>query len=125
SPFICTHQGVAINRKLSESKFKSLIRKFQDTKILVVGDLMLDEYLNGTVSRISPEAPIPIVHLHSEEYKPGGASNVAHNIVSLGGRACMAGVIGKDSAGEKLLADLKSRRIEVEGVVTDNRRPTI
>ncbi len=85
---------------------------------------MLDEYLWGSVSRISPEAPIPIVKLNSEDYRPGGASNVASNIVALGGEAFLAGVIGRDAAGEKLLSDLRAKGIHTQGVL-EEEYPTI
>ncbi|MCK6592377.1 MAG: PfkB family carbohydrate kinase, partial [Polyangiaceae bacterium] len=68
-------------------------------RILVVGDLILDHYVRGSVSRISPEAPIPVVAVGGEEYKLGGAANVAANIISMGGKAELIGVTGNDQAG--------------------------
>jgi len=112
-------------KKMKQSRFKQLMAKVRQTRVLVIGDLMLDEYIWGKVSRISPEAPIPIVHMHSEDAKPGGAANVANNIVSLGGQALLAGVIGNDNAGKKLLTDLRRLGIDTQGVVTDPHRPTI
>ena len=80
----------------------ALLKKFPRRRLLVVGDLMLDRYVYGAVSRISPEAPVPVVQVARETSMPGGASNVAGNIRALGGRASVAGMIGKDAAGLEL-----------------------
>ncbi len=90
---------------------------FGNTRILVVGDLMLDRYVFGSVSRISPEAPVPVVHVSSEASRPGGASNVSLNIASLGGSSVVAGIAGSDDAGEDLLKTLADAGIETGGVV--------
>ncbi len=105
-------------------KLKNIIEHFNKTSILVVGDLMLDEFIWGRVSRISPEAPVPVVHVTSESVMPGGASNVAHNIRALGGRVYMAGVIGNDSRGDTLIDELVKRDVDVGGVIRDAGRPT-
>ena len=86
------------------------IQRFGRAKILVVGDLMLDEFVWGKVSRISPEAPVPVVWVQSESVMPGGAANVANNIRSLGGQVAVVGVVGEDRWGVSLLADLASRK---------------
>ena len=70
------------------------IGRFPQARVLVVGDLILDHYVWGTVTRISPEAPVPVVHVESESLKLGGAANVYHNIVALGGRGEICGVVG-------------------------------
>lgn len=75
---------------------------FSEHKVLVVGDVMLDRYWFGEVSRISPEAPVPVVHVHKEEARPGGAANVARNIVALGGQVSLLSVVGTDEAGQTL-----------------------
>jgi len=75
---------------------------FSKTRLLVVGDVMLDRYWFGEVSRISPEAPVPVVHVHKEEVRPGGAANVARNIVALGGKVSLLSVVGTDEAGQTL-----------------------
>lgn len=80
--------------------------------ILIVGDVMLDEYIWGEVERISPEAPVPVVRVKNETWVPGGAANVAHNISSLGGSPVIAGVIGDDSAGRRLSALLLKNGID-------------
>ena len=106
-------------------KADKVISSFKGKKILVVGDLMLDEYIWGEVERISPEAPVPIVRVKNETWVLGGAANVAHNISSLGGRAVIAGVIGDDSPGRKLSALLQKNGIDARGLVVDQIRPTV
>ncbi len=100
------------------------IAKFPQANVLVVGDLILDHYIWGKVSRISPEAPVPVVHVNSESLKLGGAANVYNNIVSLGGRADLCGIIGADDGGRQLLKELGTRRQGRGGVVIDPDRPT-
>jgi D-beta-D-heptose 7-phosphate kinase/D-beta-D-heptose 1-phosphate adenosyltransferase len=102
---------------LNRAGAERLIAGFKNTGILVVGDLMLDRYIFGSVSRISPEAPVPVVHVVSEESRPGGASNVSLNIASLGGSSMVAGIAGADKAGEDLLNALTASGIETGGVV--------
>ena len=103
-----------------------LLERFVDSRILVVGDLMLDRYVFGSVSRISPEAPVPVVHVGSEASRPGGASNVSLNIAALGGRSMVAGIVGKDEAGEELLKELESSGIDTGGIMRcDGIRTTV
>ena len=87
---------------ITQKRASDLLRKFTRRRVLVVGDLMLDRYVYGSVTRISPEAPVPVVKVAKETSMPGGASNVAGNIRTLGGRAAVAGMIGKDAAGVEL-----------------------
>jgi D-beta-D-heptose 7-phosphate kinase/D-beta-D-heptose 1-phosphate adenosyltransferase len=100
------------------------IDRFPQASVLVIGDLILDHYIWGKVSRISPEAPVPIVHVGSESLKLGGAANVYNNIVSLGGRADICGVVGADEGGRQLLKELGMTRQGRGGVVIDADRPT-
>ncbi len=100
------------------------IQRFPQAGVLVVGDLILDHYIWGQVSRISPEAPVPIVHVHSESLQLGGAANVYNNIVALGGQADLCGVVGSDEGGRRLLKELGVRRSGRGGVVIDPDRPT-
>lgn len=93
-------------------------------RVLVVGDLFLDEYVVGQATRLSREAPIPVLEFVRCFYVPGGAANPAHNICALGGLAEVIGVIGRDEAGERLLGELRKRSIGVGGIVTDPNRPT-
>ena len=107
-----------------KDKFKKIIARFPKVKVLIVGDLILDEFLWGNVSRISPEAPVPVVHVRSESFMPGGAANVANNIHALGGKAYLAGVVGMDERGSILRQELDKRGVGVEGIVIDGERPT-
>lgn len=90
----------------------------------VVGDLMVDHYIFGSVERISPEAPIPVVNRKRDEYRPGGAANVAANIRALGAKPHLFGVLGDDQTGLKFYLDLKEAGFSVEGVQIDPSRPT-
>ena len=112
-------------KSLRFEKLKKTIKNFDKASVLVVGDLMLDEFIWGKVSRISPEAPVPVVWVTSESVMPGGASNVAHNIQALGGKVHLAGVIGNDSRGTLLMEELEKRNIDAGGVIRDKKRPTI
>lgn len=106
------------------SKLKKIIYSFSKANILVLGDLMLDEFIWGEVERISPEAPVPVVWAKKRTYAPGGAANVACNIKSLGGNVNLIGVIGKDINGDILKKELKKRNIEIEGIFSHAQRPT-
>jgi len=100
------------------------ISTFKDCHILVVGDLMIDEYLWGVVDRISPEAPVQVVSVDREEYTLGGSGNVIHNLVSQGATVSAAGVIGTGSNGKRLLRELKKLKVQTEGIIAENNRPT-
>jgi len=102
---------------LSVSRARKLIASFGKQRILVVGDLMLDRFIYGSVSRISPEAPVPVVRVVSESNMPGGASNVAWNIQSLGGRSAVSGFAGDDPAAAELRGVLSKGRVGVDGVL--------
>ncbi|MDI6740585.1 MAG: D-glycero-beta-D-manno-heptose-7-phosphate kinase [Candidatus Edwardsbacteria bacterium] len=109
---------------LSQGRALSLVRSFKKARILVLGDLMLDEYLFGQVSRISPEAPVPVVEVSSEKLMLGGAANVAWNIRALGGTAVPVGVIGHDRAGNIMRTEFKSQKIATTGLVAETGRRT-
>jgi rfaE bifunctional protein kinase chain/domain len=100
------------------------LAKLKDNKVLVVGDLMIDEYIWGGVTRVSPEAPVPIVGVTNETLRLGGAANVANNILSLGGQVEVCGVLGDDQMGRWMRSDLKKKNIGVRGIVTCTGRPT-
>ena len=100
------------------------IERFPQASVLVLGDLILDHYVMGKVSRISPEAPVPVVHVESESLRLGGAANVFNNILALGGKADLCGVIGADESGRLLMKELGSKRSGRGGVVIDHDRPT-
>ncbi len=99
-----------------------LLERLRDLRILVVGDVILDRYLYGRVERISPEAPVPVVEVEGEEVRLGGAGNVASNLVSLGVQTFLTGVVGEDSAGERIRHLLKEKGIKA--LLTTDRRPT-
>ena len=90
---------------------KLILPDCSNAHVLVVGDVMLDRYWFGDVSRISPEAPVPVVHVQRTEERPGGAANVARNIASLGGKATLLSVVGDDEAGRSLATLLKKERV--------------
>lgn len=100
------------------------IQSFEKTKILVIGDLMLDEFIWGKVSRISPEAPVPVVEVEKTTFYPGGAANVVRNLSCFSKYAAMAGVIGNDDAGKQLISLLQSEGSQTEGIYTSAHRPT-
>ena len=107
------------------AKLKALIPSLKGKRVLVIGDVMADHYVWGRVERISPEAPIPVVHVNREEVKLGGAANVACNIAVLGGSVTLAGIIGADAMGDTLIKLLKEAHISPDGLVKDAGRPTI
>ncbi|MDO9566237.1 MAG: D-glycero-beta-D-manno-heptose-7-phosphate kinase [Candidatus Desulfaltia sp.] len=100
------------------------ISKFEKCNILVVGDLMVDEYLWGNVDRISPEAPVQIVSVKEENSTLGGAGNVVNNLIALGAKVSLAGVIGSDRYGHLLLAKLNELGVNTDGVIEEPERPT-
>ncbi len=106
------------------ARIQRLISSFDRARVLVVGDLILDEFIYGNVSRISPEAPVPVVWVDKESFMPGGASNVANNIRALGGQVYLAGVVGDDSRGETLRGLLKKKGVNCDGIFSDKDRPT-
>ncbi|PKL52600.1 MAG: D-glycero-beta-D-manno-heptose-7-phosphate kinase [Nitrospira bacterium HGW-Nitrospira-1] len=105
--------------------YKKIIRGFKDRNILVIGDIILDHYIWGKVTRISPEAPVPVVEVTRESFLLGGAANVAHNITSLGGRASVVGINGQDIAGEALMNILSQKGVNCDGIFTENRPTTV
>ena len=102
----------------------NLRQRFSGKSVLIVGDVMVDEYYIGNVDRISPEAPVPVVNVTKRDRRPGGAANVALNVMSLGGRASICSVRGNDSNGEWLDNHLKSIGVDTSGMVVDVNRPT-
>lgn len=108
----------------SPKALRQYIQRFPQASVLVVGDLILDHYVMGRVSRISPEAPVPVVHVESESLRLGGAANVFNNILALGGKADLCGVIGADESGRLLMKELGTKRSSRGGVVIDHDRPT-
>jgi D-beta-D-heptose 7-phosphate kinase/D-beta-D-heptose 1-phosphate adenosyltransferase len=93
--------------------------------VLVVGDIMLDRFIVGQVSRISPEAPVPVVRFQAEHVRLGGAANVAHNLSALGARVALVGLVGADAAAARLRGQLAAAGIDAGDLVEDARRPTV
>ena len=112
-------------RKQKYSVLSKGVKRFSGKKILVIGDLLLDQYIWGEVSRISPEAPVPVVWMKGEDYMPGGACNVASNLARLGARVSLAGIVGDDVNSFILKEQLKERNISDEGIITEAGRPTV
>jgi D-beta-D-heptose 7-phosphate kinase/D-beta-D-heptose 1-phosphate adenosyltransferase len=105
------------------TRLVEIVGRLKAPRIFVLGDLILDKYVWGSVSRISPEAPVPVVNVKGEEYRGGGASNVVTNLAALGARVACGGIIGKDEGGSALLRLLKSRSRTV-AVLRDSGKPT-
>jgi len=108
----------------SSKRLAEILGAFQRSRILVIGDLMLDEFLWGKVTRISPEAPVPVLDVQRRAAYPGGAANVARNLASLGAHAELAGVIGKDEPGKHLLQLLNDKSIGTGSIRATSLRPT-
>jgi D-beta-D-heptose 7-phosphate kinase/D-beta-D-heptose 1-phosphate adenosyltransferase len=109
---------------LSASELESYIQRFGESRILVIGDIILDKYVWGHVSRISPEAPVPVVEVKQETKRLGGAANVLNNIAALGGHAVLCGVVGDDRAGREITERVRSMGLTTEGILTVGDRPT-
>ncbi len=108
------------NKKL----FRQAMRKFKDIRILVLGDLIIDHFIWGSVSRISPEAPVPVVNVTHDNLLLGGSANVLNNIYALGGQAAICGLIGNDDMGDRLLDLLNGLQSNTSGVLKTTKRPT-
>jgi rfaE bifunctional protein kinase chain/domain len=101
-----------------------LFKAFEQLTVLVIGDVMIDRYLYGSVERISPEAPVPVVHMQREENRLGGAANVALNIAALGAKSILCTVVGTDENGDQFLDLLPTHQLSSEGVIRSDERPT-
>ncbi len=101
------------------TNYINTIKSFKDSKILVVGDIMLDRFIYGSVERISPEAPVPVVKVTKDINLLGGSANVVNNIVALNGNADICGLIGKDLYGESIIDILNKRALNISGVIID------
>ena len=108
----------------TKKELRSYLDRLEGRRVLVVGDLMLDHYIWGSVQRISPEAPVPVVNVLRESVLLGGAGNVLHNILTLGGQGILCSVVGADDAGRWLSEDLKAKGVEAGGIVVEEERPT-
>jgi D-beta-D-heptose 7-phosphate kinase/D-beta-D-heptose 1-phosphate adenosyltransferase len=110
--------------RLDIHRLERLVDGFRSVRLLVLGDLVLDEYIWGQVERISPEAPVPVLHVRDETTMLGGAANAARNVVALGGSVECCSVIGDDAAGRRLVELLKDLGVDPAGLVHDPERPT-
>jgi rfaE bifunctional protein kinase chain/domain len=109
---------------VTNAELTKIFASFNKVNVLIIGDLMLDSYYWGDVSRISPEAPVPIVGVRKKENRLGGAGNVAKNIQAMGATPYLCGIIGNDDNGDKLLKIMKENKLPVQGIVKVNDRPT-
>jgi rfaE bifunctional protein kinase chain/domain len=110
--------------KQSSSSITEIFKSFNNLKVLVIGDVMIDSYTWGNVSRISPEAPVPVVSITKKENRLGGAANVALNIQALGATPILCSVIGNDSNGTLFLDLLKKQKLSTQGIIKDKQRIT-
>lgn len=109
---------------MSARRLAEAARRLAGRRVVVVGDVMVDHYLFGSVERISPEAPVPVLEVVREHEVLGGAANVAANLASLGAEVALVGLVGRDAAGKRAQAMLRARGIDVAGLVADGERPT-
>src|SRR5204863_686562 len=106
-------------------RLRQILDRASSKRILVIGDLMLDEFVWGKVGRISPEAPVPVVQVTSETFFPGGAANVARNLREFVDKISVIGLIGKDHGGQQLRRLLSDRKIDISDAIEDEKFPTI
>ncbi len=111
-------------RMSERKKLESILNNFPRVKLLVVGDIMMDRSILGKVSRISPEAPVPVIIVETEDFNLGGAANVAHNIRSLGGIVSLCGIVGDDENGKKIYKRIVERGIQTQGIFFEQGRQT-
>jgi D-beta-D-heptose 7-phosphate kinase/D-beta-D-heptose 1-phosphate adenosyltransferase len=104
---------------------RDIVPQFAKARVLVIGDIILDHFLWGTASRISPEAPVPVVNVEREDLLLGGSANVLRNIVSLGGSGALCGVIGDDAMGQKIVELVEALGASTEGLVVGQRSTTV
>lgn len=110
--------------KVTKKRLKKILEKAKKNRIAVIGDVMLDKYVYGTITRISPEAPVPVVEIEKTEYKLGGAANVANNIKALDAEPVLIGVIGNDHDSKYFLEVMKSLNLITNGIFKESGRPT-
>ncbi len=110
---------------MSQDRYREIIDRFGDKNVLVIGDVMLDRFIWGSVTRISPEAPVPVVRVKKESIYPGGAANVARNLIPFARRVHMVGMVGNDGEGGALMKALADEGIETGGMVRDDSFETI
>lgn len=109
---------------MQRNELEKILKNFTGRSIAILGDVMLDEFCWGKVDRISPEAPVPVVQVKKETWRPGGAANVASNVVAMGAKAHIFGIVGDDGSGRRLTEELQSHGIGTEGLIVDSGRRT-
>ncbi len=109
---------------VKKTRAAAIIKKFRRSKVMILGDIMLDRYLWGSVERISPEAPVPVVHIQKETNNLGGAANVAANAHALGAKPLLIGVVGDDQNAVLFKNILRAKKLSIAGLVVDSARPT-
>ena len=115
---------MSMQRILNKKRAFSIIDNFSRSGVLVVGDIMADHFIWGRVSRISPEAPVPVVEVSRDNFMLGGCANVLNNIFAMGGRVYLASVIGDDETGMRLISEFRSRGMDTGGIVVEKDRPS-
>ena len=113
-----------MHKILSKKRALEIISNFSQSGVLVIGDVMVDHFIWGKVSRISPEAPVPVVDVQKDSILLGGCANVLNSIYAMGGKVYVTGVIGADDIGQGLINELRSRKIDTAGIVVEKGRPT-
>ncbi|MBW2021380.1 MAG: D-glycero-beta-D-manno-heptose-7-phosphate kinase [Deltaproteobacteria bacterium] len=113
-----------VQQEMDKQRLVDSLDKFGGARILVVGDIILDQYIWGSVSRISPEAPVPVVDVRRETKMLGGAANVINNLVALGARPVLFGVVGEDQSGQEILSMLRKAGVSTDTIFVENGRRT-
>ena len=113
-----------VRRRIGKKRVLEILSRFSNSKVLVVGDVMVDHFIWGKVSRISPEAPVPVIEVARESLMLGGSANVMNNVIASGGKVFATGVIGDDEMGRWLIQECRRRGIGTEGLVSEPGRPT-
>jgi D-beta-D-heptose 7-phosphate kinase/D-beta-D-heptose 1-phosphate adenosyltransferase len=114
----------SIGHHYDRDLLRSYVDRFCRARIFVIGDIIMDEYIWGDVSRISPEAPVPVVDVREETKMLGGAANVIHNMATLGANPILCGVVGKDITGQEIINKIGEMGLDASGIVTEENRPT-
>jgi D-glycero-beta-D-manno-heptose-7-phosphate kinase len=116
--------GKMKTRSLASQRVRQLLKSARRTRIVVIGDVMLDQFIWGNVARISPEAPVPVVEFQRESFMPGGAANVARNLSALGVQTELFAIIGRDDAGKRVEQLLSEQRVDCRGLLSQANRST-
>lgn len=114
----------SVKRSITRARVHEILARFDSLKVLVVGDLMLDEHIWGAATRVSPEAPVLVVEAKQETYVPGGAANTANQIVAFGAKVSVSGAVGEDGAGVRLREHMGATGAETEAIISTSDRPT-